>query len=366
MFRDFGESVDQDRRRLIGVAALTIAGGWLGTRGAVQRMMAAPFRPGAGGELQSLDRATEWVNAGRLSEAELRGKVVLINFWTYTCINWLRQVPYVRAWADKYREQGLVVIGVHSPEFSFEKRPAGVRQAVKERQISYPVAIDSDHAIWRGFANQYWPALYFIDAKGQIRHQHFGEGQYEQSEVKLQQLLAEAGARPVTPGLVAVNAAGPEMAADWTHLKSPENYLGYARTTQFASPGGVVADAPHTYAAPSRLRLNEWALSGEWVVQREAALLRRQTGAIACRFHARDVHLVMGPAARGTSVRFRVLIDGAAPGPSHGTDVDDQGHGIVTDGRLYQLVRQSSTITERRLDIEFLDEGIQAFAFTFG
>jgi len=364
--RNVADNVDRDRRRLIGAAALAVAGGWLGTRSSVQRMLAAPFRLGDGGELRSIERATEWLNARPLTDAGLRGKVVLIDFWTYTCINWLRQVPYVRAWAEKYREQGLVVIGVHSPEFSFEKDADGVRRAVKDRHITYPVAIDNDHAIWRGFRNQYWPALYFVDAKGQVRHEHFGEGQYDRSEVKIQQLLAEAGARPVSQGLVAVDAMGPEAAADWTNLKSPENYLGYDRTAQFSSPGGVVPDAAHPYAAPTRLQRNNWALSGEWVVKREAALLQRPGGRIVCRFHARDLHLVLRPPASGRPVRFRLLIDGAVPGAAHGADVDEQGQGMVTDGRLYQLIRQPSPIADRRFDIEFLDAGVEAFAFTFG
>ncbi len=357
------DNVDRDRRRLIGAAALTVAGAWLGSQSSVQRMIAASFR--GDGELRALDRAAQW-HGPPLTEVGLRGKVVLINFWTYTCINWLRQLPYVRAWADKYREQGLMVIGVHSPEFSFEKQLEGVRRAVKDRRITYPVVIDNDHAIWRGFRNQYWPALYFLDVKGQLRHEHFGEGQYEQSELKIQQLLADAGARRGRQGLVAADASGPEAAADWMNLKSPENYLGYQRTRNFASPGGVVPDSPHAYVAPARLRLNNWALSGEWVVEREAAVLHRPGGRIACRFHARDLHLVMRRTGRGTPVRFRVLIDGVAPGTSHGGDVDDRGQGIVTDGRLYQLIRQPSAISERQFEIEFLDTGVEALAFTFG
>jgi thiol-disulfide isomerase/thioredoxin len=358
------DNVDRNRRRLIGAAALTVAGAWLGSQSSVQRMIAASFR--GDGELRALDRATEWLTGPPLTEVGLRGKVVLVNFWTYTCINWLRQLPYVRAWADKYREQGLIVIGVHSPEFSFEKQVEGVRRAVKDSRITYPVVIDNDHAIWRGFRNQYWPALYFLDVKGQLRHEHFGEGQYEQSEVKIQQLLAEAGARGGSQGLVAVDASGPEAAADWTNLKSPENYLGYQRTRYFTSPGGVVPDSPHAYVVPTRLRLNNWALSGEWTVDREAAVLHRAGGRVACRFHARDLHLVMRRTGRSTPVRFRVLIDGVVPGASHGGDVDELGRGIVTDGRLYQLIRQPSAISERQFEIEFLDRGVEALAFTFG
>jgi thiol-disulfide isomerase/thioredoxin len=317
-------------------------------------------------ELASLGRATEWLNSPPLTPADLRGKVVLIDFWTYTCINWRRTLPYARAWAEKYREQGLVVIGVHAPEFSFEKDLNNVRWAVKDMQIDYPVVVDNNHDIWRAFKNQYWPALYFIDAQGRVRHHHFGEGSYEQSEMILQELLREAGAGDVSRDPVRVDARGLDAAADWSNLKSPENYLGFARTENFASPGGAALDTPRMYELPARLRLNDWALSGDWTVKKENTLLIKAGGRITYRFHARDLHLVMGPAAAGRSVRFRVLIDGQPPGVAHGVDVDELGNGKVTEQRLYHLIRQPESVADRRFEIEFFDSGVEAFAFTFG
>jgi len=317
-------------------------------------------------ELASLTRADEWINSPPLTAEALRGKVVLIDFWTYTCINWLRTAPYVRAWAEKYRDQGLVVIGVHAPEFGFEKNLNNVRRAVKDLRVDHPVAVDSDHVIWRAFKNQYWPALYFVDAQGRVRHHYFGEGGFEQSEMVIQQLLAEAGATGIVRQPVSVNGQGLEAAADWASLMSGENYLGFGRTQSFASPGGATRDTPRMYERPARLRLNEWALSGDWTVKNEAVVLNKPNGGIAYRFHARDVHLVMGPAAPGTSVRFRVLIDGRPPNAAHGIDVDAQGNGTVTEQRLYQLIRQSGTIADRQFEIEFLGPGVEAFAFTFG
>jgi len=318
------------------------------------------------GELPSLGSATEWLNSQPLTAAGLRGKVVLIDFWTYTCINWLRSLPYVRAWAEKYKDQGLVVVGVHTPEFAFEKNVDNVRRAAKDMRVDYPIAIDNDYAIWRAFNNSYWPALYFVDAQGHIRHHQFGEGAYEESEMIIQQLLEEAGNGSMGHDLVSVDARGAEAAADWGSLRSPENYLGYERTENFASPGGAVLDKPRFYDAPARLRLNNWALSGSWTVGEQATVLNEANGTIAYRFHARDLHLVMGPAARGTSVRFRVLIDGRPPGAANGIDVDDQGNGTVSEQRLYQLVRQPKPIADRQFEIEFLDSGVEAFAFTFG
>jgi thiol-disulfide isomerase/thioredoxin len=291
---------------------------------------------------------------------------VLIDFWTYTCINWLRTLPYVRAWAEKYKDHGLVVIGVHSPEFSFEKNTDNVRRAVKDMKVDYPVAVDSEHAIWRAFENAYWPALYFVDAKGRVRHHQFGEGEYEQSEKMVQRLLAEAGVGGIGDGLVSVGGRGAEAAADWTSLKSPENYVGYERTQNFASPGGAVLGKRHVYVAPAQLQLNHWALSGDWTMGQEAIRLTGPNGRIAYRFHARDLHLVMGLAARGNSARFRVLIDGRPPGAAHGIDVDDQGNGTVSEQRLYQLIRQPKPIADRQFEIEFLGAGAEAFAFTFG
>jgi thiol-disulfide isomerase/thioredoxin len=338
---------------------------------AADKSVARQMTPGAvqlpiEGELPSLGSATEWLNSPPLTASGLRGKVVLIDVWTYTCINWLRTLPYVRAWAEKYKNQGLVVIGVHAPEFAFEKNLDNVRRAAKDMRVDYPIAIDSDHALWRAFKNQYWPALYFVDAQGKIRHHHFGEGEYERSERVIQQLLSEAGMRGIGQELVSVDARGAEVAADWGSLKSPENYVGYDRTENFASSGGAVLDKQRIYAVPARLRLNQWALSGDWTVQKQATVLNKANGRIAYRFHARDLHLVMGPAARGTSVRFRVLIDGKPPGAAHGIDVDDQGNGTVSVQRLYQLIRQPKPIAERQFEIEFLDSGVEAFAFTFG
>ena len=317
-------------------------------------------------ELASLEHANEWINSPALTTPDLRGKVVLIDFWTYTCINWLRQLPYVRAWHEKYQDQGLVVIGVHAPEFSFEKNIGNVRRAVKDMRIDYPVAVDSEHVIWRAFRNQYWPALYFVDAQGRIRHHHFGEGAYEQSEMIIQALLAESGMGVIDRKPILVDARGLEVAADWRSLRSAENYVGYARTQNFASPGGATLDKPRMYELPARLRLNDWALSGDWTVKNEAAVLNKPNGGIAYRFHARDLHLVMGPAAPGRSVRFRVLIDGKPPGAARGIDVDEQGEGTVAEQRLYQLIRQPQPIADRLFEIEFLGPGVEAYAFTFG
>jgi thiol-disulfide isomerase/thioredoxin len=317
-------------------------------------------------ELASLERANAWLNSPLLTAPDLRGKVVLIDFWTYTCINWLRTLPYVRAWDEKYRDKGLVVIGVHAPEFAFEKDVSNVRRAVKDLRVDYPVAVDSEHVIWRAFNNQYWPALYFIDAQGRVRHHHFGEGAYEQSEKVIQDLLAEAGARGIDREPVSVDGRGIEAAADWGSLKSPENYLGFARTQGFASPGGMKRGEPRLYASPARLRLNDWALSGDWTVKGEVAVLNKPNGVIAYRFHARDLHFVMGPAAPGTPVRFRVRIDGQPPGAAHGIDVDEQGYGTVSEQRLHQLIRQPHAIVDRQFEIEFLGAGVEAFAFTFG
>ena len=316
--------------------------------------------------LASLERADEWLNSPPLKAEDLRGKVVLVDFWTYTCINWLRTLPYVRAWAQKYKDKGLVVIGVHAPEFSFEKNPDNIHWAVKTLRVDYPVAVDSEHVIWRAFANQYWPALYFVDTQGRVRHQNFGEGEYDQSEMIIRRLLAEAGVGGMDDDLVSVDPGGLEATADWSSLRSPENYVGYGRTRGFASPEGVGPDKPRTYELPARLWLNDWALSGEWTMKREAVALSKAKGRIAYRFHARDLHLVMGPTAPGTTVRFRVLIDGQPPGMAHGTDVDEQGNGRATQQRLYQLIRQPKPIADRLFEIEFLDPNVAAFAFTFG
>jgi thiol-disulfide isomerase/thioredoxin len=296
----------------------------------------------------------------------VRGRVVLVDFWTYTCINWLRTLPYLRAWAGKYEQHGLVVIGVHTPEFDFEHDLDNVRRAVQDLRVGYPVAVDNDYGIWTAFDNHYWPAHYVIDAQGQLRHRRFGEGEYEQSEGILQQLLTEAGVSGVGRDLVSVDPSGVEAAADWGSLWSPENYLGSARTHNFASPNGAVLGVPHVYSAPARLRLNQWALAGDWTVERQSTVLNTAEGRIVNRFQARDLHLVMGPPGRGTPVRFRVRLDGQPPGDAHGADADDQGNGTVTEPRLYQLLRQPGLITERAFEITFLDAGVHAYAFTFG
>jgi thiol-disulfide isomerase/thioredoxin len=318
------------------------------------------------GELPSLSGATAWLNSPPLSAADLRGKVVLIDFWTYTCINWLRTLPYVRAWAEKYQEHGVVVIGVHSPEFPFEHDIDNVRRAAKDMRVEYPIAIDNDYAIWHAFTNHFWPTLYLVDAQGHIRYHHFGEGPYEQSELILQHLLAEAGIDDIDHELVSVDAHGAEAAADWDSLRSPETYVGSERTEHFASPGGAVVGSRRVYAAPARFSLNHWALAGDWRMGEQAVALNAANGRIAYRFHARDLHLVLGPATRGTSVRFRVFLDGWPPSAAHGSDVDDQGNGTVTDPRLYQLIRQQGHIADRQFEIAFLDAGVEAFVFTFG
>jgi thiol-disulfide isomerase/thioredoxin len=316
-------------------------------------------------ELDSLARADTWLNSPPLTSTALLGKVVLVDFWTYTCINWLRTLPYIRAWAEKYNKYGLVVIGVHAPEFAFEKDLNNVRRAVKDMRIDYAVAVDNEHTIWRAFDNQYWPALYFIDAQGRLSHHHFGEGSYQQSEKIIQQLLTEAGASGIGDEVVSVEGQGFEAAADWATLESAENYLGYERTERFASPGGGIVGKPHVYTVPAELKLNHWALSGEWTLQNHAITLNKGGGRIAYRFHARDLHLVMSPAP-GSSVRFQVLVDGQPPRAAHGIDIHDQGMGTLAEQRLYQLIRQPKPIADRLFEIEFLDPGVEAFAFTFG
>jgi thiol-disulfide isomerase/thioredoxin len=318
------------------------------------------------GSLPPLSGATGWLNSPPVTAADLGGHAVLVNFWTYTCINWLRQLPYLRAWSEKYQDRGLIVLGVHTPEFDVEHDLDNLRRAATDLRVDYPVAVDNDYAIWDAFSNRYWPALYFVDAQGQIRHHRFGEGDYERSEATMQRLLTEAGVAGIGQDLVSVDPGGVEAAADWDSLWSPENYLGYQRTENFASPNGAVLGTRHVYAAPARLALNHWALSGDWTVQRQAIVLHQAEGRIAYRFHARDLHLVMGPAAPGTSIRCRVLVDGQPPGAAHGTDVDDQGNGTVTEPRLYQLVRQPGPVTDRTFEITFLDPGVQAYGFTFG
>jgi thiol-disulfide isomerase/thioredoxin len=309
--------------------------------------------------MPSLGGATEWLGSEPLGPAELRGHTALVNFWTFTCINWLRQEPYVRAWSETYRNDGLVVIGVHTPEFSFEHEIERVLQAIKVRDIDYPVAVDNEYEVWRAFDNHYWPALYFVDSDGTIRDRHFGEGRYEESERVIQELLG------VDRDLVPVEGAGVEAEADWDHLRTPETYLGYGRGERFASPGGAAFDERSGYELPERLRSGQWALAGTWTTERERVVLEEAGGTIAVRFDARDAHLVLNSQAN-EPIPFRVLIDGEAPGRSHGVDADDDGSGSLRGGRMYQLVREHDTVRERTLEITFLASGAEAYAFTFG
>jgi thiol-disulfide isomerase/thioredoxin len=317
------------------------------------------------GHLPGLDGATGWLNSPPLTPEELRGKVVLVDFWTYTCINWLRTLGYVRAWFEKYGDRGLVVIGVHTPEFPFERDVDNVREAVADMNVEYPVALDPDYEVWEAFANRYWPAVYIADVEGRIRHHHFGEGGYEECERVVQRLLRDGG-ETVGEDLVSVVPDGLEVQADWSNLKSPETYLGYLQAENFASPGEAERDERRGYAVPDRLRLNEWALDGEWTVGRRAAVLNEAGGRLAFRFHARDVNLILGPPTRGASVPFRVLVDGDPPGDAQGLDVDQEGNGSVTQQRLYQLVREPGRIEDRTFEITFPEPGVEAYCFTFG
>ena len=350
---------DYGRRHFPGRVAMTLAAMRFGLQGTSEANEREPRH------LAAFGRATEWLNSPPLSATTLAGKVVLVQFGTYSCINWLRTLPYVRAWAQKYR-QGLLVIGVHTPEFAFEKGLENVRRAAQQMKLDFPIAVDNDYAIWRAFNNRHWPALYFIDALGRLRRHHFGEGEYEQSEIAIQQLLAETGAKAHDPGAVTVRATGFELPADWQNLRSPEIYLGHDRTDHFSSPGGAALGRPRVYAVPPRLGLNRWALAGEWTMANEATVLNRSDGRILCRFHARDVHLVMGPPRQESAVRFRVSMDGQSPGLAGGLDVDENGSGTVREQRLYQLIRQPGPIVDRTFEIHFLDAGVEAFAFTFG
>ena len=317
-------------------------------------------------ELDALGRANGWLNSPPLKPAELKGKVVLVQFWTFTCINWLRTLPHVRAWADKYRAAGLVTIGVHTPEFAFEHDEGNVRRLARELNVGYPIAIDNDFAIWNAFRNQYWPALYLIDATGRVQHHQVGEDGFDETERVVQKLLADAGARQGDRQLTQVDGRGLEATADWSSLKTPETYVGYERGENFASPGAALHDRSRVYAVPAALRLNQWALAGDWAVRGGGIALNQPGGRIAFRFHGRDLHLVMGPPTGGHPARFRVSLDGRAPGGSHGLNVDAQGNGVAGDQRLYQLIRQPTPIADRTFEIEFLDRGAEAFSFTFG
>lgn len=384
-------------RRGLGVAVLVgvvaIASGWdtgvlrrlsLASTSGIEQRLVDRFRPvayargrntgepaeqvqlGNEGPLPSLEGAVAWLNSAPLTRESLKGKVVVIDFWTYSCINCLRSIPYIEAWAQKYKNDGLVVVGVHTPEFAFEKDQANVSKAVQDLKITYPVAIDSNYAIWKAFNNEYWPAHYFVDAQGTIRYHHFGEGEYDKSEQVIQQLLKERNSNLKTSGLVQVNASGAQAAADMDDIQSPETYIGYARQQNYVSPEKIKQDVPSSYTAPGRMDVDDWGLAGKWIVGGERAELASAPGKIVFRFHARDLHLVLGPGKDGKPVRFRVLLDGAAPGDDHGADVDGQGNGTVKEYRLYQLIRQKGKVEDRTFQIEFLDPDVQAFAFTFG
>jgi thiol-disulfide isomerase/thioredoxin len=335
-----------------GAVALAAAGlgiGWAKTRSSPPGSVALAYE----GNLPSFNGATAWLNSTPLTPSDLRGKVVLVQFWTYTCVNWLRTLPYVRAWAAKYRDNGLAVVGVHTPEFSFEHNLDNVQHAAQTMRVDYPIAVDNDYAIWNAFSNQYWPALYLADASGRIRHHHFGEGGYDESEQVIQQLLADTGATGIETALVTVSPQGLEVPANWDDVKSPETYLGSGRSSQ--------GDA-----AASRLRLNQWAVNGDWTVGSESVMLNEANGRIVFQFHARDLNLVMGPSAPGNSVQFQVFLDGSPPGAAHGFDVDEQGNGILSEQRTYQLIRQAPPVSDRRFEIAFLAPGAAAYDFTFG
>lgn len=358
--------IDGVRRHLFRVVASALGATRLGLFASSAAQLSCAAYPPREGKLPSLDKATAWLNSPELSSPGLLGKVVVVQFWTYTCINWLRTLPYTRAWTEKYRQHGLVTVGVHSPEFAFEKSVENVRRAAADLKVGYPIAVDSNHAIWRAFNNQYWPALYVADARGYVRHHQFGEGGYERSEAVIQQLLGEVGAASIDSTRVTVSGRGVEAAADWGNLKSPESYLGYDRANNFVPSGEFMFDERRRYTIPSRMKLNQWSLSGEWSVQHDAVELNAPNGRIVFRFHARDVHLVMGPSTHGRNVRFRVRIDGHSPVEARGTDLDADGNGTVVEPRMYHLIRQTVSIMERQIEIEFVDAGVEAFAFTFG
>ncbi|HEY4304466.1 MAG TPA: redoxin family protein [Gemmatimonadaceae bacterium] len=361
------KETDQSRRVFLERAALAAA---VTPLRRWERLLSPPASlrqpPTAEGPLDALRRANGWVNSRPLTASDLRGKVVLVQFWTFTCINWLRTLPYTRAWAEKYRDAGLVVIGAHTPEFPFEHDAANVQRLTADLNVPYPVAIDSDYAIWNAFKNQYWPAIYLLDGAGRVVHQQFGEGGYDDTERMIQKTLEGAGARKLEHQLVSVAGKGLEAAADWNNARSPETYVGYQRTEGFASPGDAVPERSHVYELPSALRLNQWALTGDWTVASGAITANRSAARVVFRFHSRDLHLVMGPPAGRAPVNFRVSIDGAPPGMSHGGDVDADGMGVAKDQRVHQLLRQTGAIEDRTFQIEFREPGAQVFSFTFG
>jgi len=318
------------------------------------------------GPMPDLGGAVGWLNSAPLNRKSLRGKVVLVDFWTYTCINSLRPLPYVKTWAAKYKDAGLIVIGAHTPEFSFEKHRDNVENAVQRLRVTYPVAIDSNYEIWRAFNNQYWPAQYLIDGRGRIRYHHFGEGDYGELEHAIQALLRENGPTDLDANLVSVSGEGVETAPDFSNQRSPETYLGYRQTEHFSSPERLTHDSQRTYSSPARLSLNQWALSGSWKVGEESAVPQEAGGKIIFRFHSRDLNLVLAPTKDGKPVRFRVKLDGSTPGGNCGSDATPDGTGEVHEPRLYQLIRQKGPIEDRTFEIEFLDPGVQALDFTFG
>jgi thiol-disulfide isomerase/thioredoxin len=357
------DSSNQERRRFIGVAAAALGAARLGVIGsALQQLACAALTDRDEGALPPLNGATQWLNSPPLTPAGLRGKVVLVDFWTYTCVNWLRTLPYVRAWAEKYRDQGLVVIGAHTPEFPFEKDIDNVRWAAKEMDVRYPIAVDSNYGVWRAFNNNYWPAVYIADVNGRIRFHHFGEAAYDDTERVIQRLLSESG-HTTDNQLVKVTPRGLEVAADFGTLRSPESYLGYEQAEAFASD--AIQDEPHAYTLP-RLALNQWGLAGNWTVKGRPVVLNQANGQVVYRFHARDVNLIMGPPPGSQPVRFTIKIDGKPPGDAHGTDVDAQGNGMAARQKTYQLVREQTRITDRDFEITFADPGVEAFCFTFG
>jgi thiol-disulfide isomerase/thioredoxin len=369
------EEIKHDRRRFLRNAAVTIAAAELAMIGPTEAQSSTANPPGVTpikpwtmppvGSMPPLDGAIAWLNSAPLSSESLRGKVVLVDFWTYTCINSLRPLPYVKSWAARYKDAGLVVIGVHTPEFSFEHERVNVENAVRELKVTYPVAIDSNYKIWRAFDNEYWPAQYLIDGKGRIRYNHFGEGDYGEIEHVIQELLKGNGASGVGGSTVSISAIGVE-AAPGEDEESPESYIGYRQAERFASPERLAQDARRTYSPPARPSLNQWGLSGPWNIGAEAGVLQAAPGEIVFRFHARDLHLVLGPTKDGKPVRFKVGLNGAAPGGDHGTDSAPDGTGEVREPRLYQLIRQKGHVEDRTFGIEFLDPGVQAYVFTFG
>ena len=337
-----------------------------GPRSFLHRPVDAPLALPVEGQLASFAGATGWLNSDPLTPEGLRGRVVAVDFWTYTCINWLRTAPYRRAWHARYRDLGLTLIGVHTPEFGFERDVDNVVERTRGFGVEYPVAIDSDYGVWNAFSNHFWPALYVADAEGRIRYHHYGESEYAMSEMVIQQLLREAGAEDVDPALARVEPQGFEVAADWDTLRTPETYLGYGRAALWAAPDGARLDALHDYPPPDDLALNQWALAGPWTFARHASVSGGSGARIEFRFQARDVNLVMGPAERGARIPVRVRLDGAVPGPAHGVDVDADGAGTLDAQRLYQLIRVPDRVRERTVSIEFLGAGAEAYCFTFG